>query len=270
MNVLSLLFLLYFIFAVLAVFIFKDSPFHEAVSNSNVNFDNFINALVVLFRCSTGEDWHVFMYHYSEAMTYPILGIFYFLLYILLSSFVMLNMFTLVVKQQFEEIYINPENPITCFKELAEQFRICWAIFSWKYSGTKIKERNLIEFFSILKTPLGYRYIADDQDGDDLNTLQDGFVDTLITKEKLAKEIFFMDLPVDEKGFVPFAAVLHAACKNAYGMNYLKKVTKQSYNVIRRQEVLAMAEIYLRHVKQEGLSFYYRKANPILDLLYCK
>jgi len=141
MNVLSLLFLLYFIFAVLAVFIFKDSPFHEAVSNSNVNFDNFINALVVLFRCSTGEDWHVFMYHYSEAMTYPILGIFYFLLYILLSSFVMLNMFTLVVANQFEEFYFNPDNPISSFQTMAEDFRKTWKFFTYKYNGTRIKEK---------------------------------------------------------------------------------------------------------------------------------
>jgi hypothetical protein len=123
MNVLSLLVLLYFIFAVLGVFMFKGSPYEELVSNPEVNFDNFLNAFIVLFRCSTGEDWHRFMYHYSDSFSSPMLGRFYFLFYITLSSFIMLNMFTLVVTQQFEEFYFNTENPVTCFQDIAEEFR---------------------------------------------------------------------------------------------------------------------------------------------------
>jgi hypothetical protein len=123
MNVLSLLVLLYFIFAVLGVFMFKGSPYEELVSNPEVNFDNFLNAFIVLFRCSTGEDWHRFMYHYSDSFSSPMLGRLYFLFYITLSSFIMLNMFTLVVTQQFEEFYFNTENPVTCFEDISEEFR---------------------------------------------------------------------------------------------------------------------------------------------------
>ena len=100
---------------------FKDAPYHAFVNNDKVNFNNFLNAYIVLFRCSTGEDWHVFMYHYSESAGF--FGKLYFLFYILLASFVMLNMFTLVVAQQFEEFYFNPDNPITSFQEMAEEFR---------------------------------------------------------------------------------------------------------------------------------------------------
>lgn len=47
----------------MGVFLFKDSELDAAVNSVHigVNFRNFLNALLVLFRCSTGEDWHKFM-----------------------------------------------------------------------------------------------------------------------------------------------------------------------------------------------------------------
>lgn len=47
MNVLALLFLIYFIFAILGVFMFKNAPKDDFVNNPEVNFDNFLNALIV-------------------------------------------------------------------------------------------------------------------------------------------------------------------------------------------------------------------------------
>jgi len=41
MNVLALLCLIYFIFAVLGVFMFKDAPYDAMVNNDKVNFNNF-------------------------------------------------------------------------------------------------------------------------------------------------------------------------------------------------------------------------------------
>lgn len=211
MNVLALLFLIYFIFAILGVFIFKGTKEDQMVNNDIVNFDNFLNALLVLFRCSTGEDWQLFMYHYSEYKS-PVFGRAFFLFYILLSSFVMLNMFTLVVTQQFEEFYFNPDNPITSFTDMAEIFRKQWNFFTWKTKGKKIRERSLVDFFSFLRSPLGYKYvpyddlslIENDEFEVDMNTRN---IQTIIPRQEIARQIWKMDLPVDKRGHVPFGAV---------------------------------------------------------------
>ena len=60
-NVGVLLILVYFIFAVLATFLFSGITLGNDI-NSNVNFKNFFNSIIVLFRTSTGEDWYVIMF----------------------------------------------------------------------------------------------------------------------------------------------------------------------------------------------------------------
>lgn len=148
MNVFALLFLIYFIFAVLGCELFSDSEYDSFVNNRDTNFNNFTRALITLFRCSTGEDWHLFLSHYSENLS-SFVGIAYFLFYIFLSSFIMLNMFTLVVTQQFELFYFAPDNPITSFEDWLEVFNKYWNTFTNRpngfymmTNGTLMKERN--------------------------------------------------------------------------------------------------------------------------------
>jgi len=57
----ALLVLVYFIFAVLAVFLFY-WVVEGAAINDYMNFNNFGMALIMLFRCSTGEDWNIVMF----------------------------------------------------------------------------------------------------------------------------------------------------------------------------------------------------------------
>lgn len=136
------------------------------------------------------------MFHYANES--PLWGKIYFLFYILLASYVMLNMFTLVVANQFEEFYFNPNNPITCFQDMAEIFRKSWKFFTYRYNGNKIREKALIEFFSCLSTPLGYRYVEEDEDDDEIGMGEDPkHVRTIISRQEIAKEIFKMDLTVD-------------------------------------------------------------------------
>jgi hypothetical protein len=178
MNVLVLLFLLYFIFSVLACFLFDNS----SVSNPEYNgelwgFRNFHISLMTLFRCSTGEDWPTFMYLYAEEGGWEAAkSKFFFMIYIFLSSTVMLQVFQLVVMEQFDEYYFNTDNAINSFDELVDVFDTTWNQFTIKYKGTKIKESRLIEFFTFLEEPLGYR-IKEDSDDDDI-------VEILGSKEK--------------------------------------------------------------------------------------
>lgn len=60
-NVGALLILFFFIFAVLGVFTFRNVTEGDAIDDYN-NFSNFGYAMLTLFRCSTGEDWALFMF----------------------------------------------------------------------------------------------------------------------------------------------------------------------------------------------------------------
>lgn len=61
MNTGALLFLVFFIYSILGVFLFKDVTQGDTIDDI-VNFSNFSNAIITLFRCSTGENWYVIMF----------------------------------------------------------------------------------------------------------------------------------------------------------------------------------------------------------------
>ena len=64
-NVGALLLLVFFIFSVLGVFLFKKVTSGVTINHYN-NFYNFGNAMITLFRSATGEDWPKVMFDYSR------------------------------------------------------------------------------------------------------------------------------------------------------------------------------------------------------------
>lgn len=56
-NVAGLSLLIFFIYSVLASFLFSDIK-QGRIINDEVNFGNFLTSINLLFRCSTGEDWY--------------------------------------------------------------------------------------------------------------------------------------------------------------------------------------------------------------------
>ena len=85
---------------------------------------------MTLFRMSTGEDWYKIMFdlsrplgdtygcHYDSCQgsglnnIFLALSIVFFIFYILIVQYIMLNLFILVLMQNFEENYISADNPI--------------------------------------------------------------------------------------------------------------------------------------------------------------
>lgn len=60
----------------------------------------------------------------------------------------MLNLFILVIIQQFEHYYLPKDNLITIFKNDLVMFMGAWTEFTQeKYNCSKIKENQLIDFF---------------------------------------------------------------------------------------------------------------------------
>jgi len=56
----SLIFLLFFIYAALGINLFSGVMYQEVINEKN-NFRTFEGALLVLMRCATGEDWNLIM-----------------------------------------------------------------------------------------------------------------------------------------------------------------------------------------------------------------
>lgn len=80
---------------------------------------------------------------------------FYFVSFYIITTEIMINLFILVLLNQFDEYSINSENPMHTFKENLEQFRKGWSIYTVKHKGKKMHKKHILSFFKAMRPPLG-------------------------------------------------------------------------------------------------------------------
>jgi len=262
-NVFSLLLLIFFIFSILGVFMFSGVSEGDEI-NEFMNFHNFGMAMLLLMRVATGEDWNKIMY---DCMKTPPNCIpnktcgtawapFYFISFILICSDVMLNLFILVILQQFDKYYLPKDNVMAKFKRDLQNFKDTWKDFTMeRYSCIKIKESMLVPFFQKLREPLGLPYMKDEE----------------VHKVVLKMGIKSID------GYVYFNELLYRAIKRLYGN---VKMTKELMMAELRTQYKILL-ISLRAQKQGNLeknreAFHHfvgnntTSVNPYLTLMYLK
>ena len=74
----------------------------------------------------------------------------------ILTFFLLFNVFTMILLKQFEEFYRNPLNPLRFYEKYVSKFKFSWAHF---YKSDKEKKNihfnRLNEFLRFLGPPLG-------------------------------------------------------------------------------------------------------------------
>ncbi len=157
MNVLALLMLIMFIYAILGCYLFYDVTNGNAI-NSVYNFSNFGLAFMLCLKMSTGEDWNIFMFDCARTSYTCAAGLgcgkyyayAYFISFKIVVTFIMLNLFVLVVLQLFEKYFIESENIVSTFKEDFELFQEKWQMAHPSHSGFFMNVDKLCKFFNSL------------------------------------------------------------------------------------------------------------------------
>jgi hypothetical protein len=212
-NVIILLMLIFFMFAILGNFMFSDVKYGEVVSEFK-NFTNFDNAFLLLFAISTGEDWNKIMFDCSrteadgcivgETCGAAPLSYGYFFMMVLICSHVMLNLFILVIIGQFEKYYLPKENMITLFKNDQQSFMRVWKKYTQdRYNCKCIKENQLTKFFRELG-----------EIGDKESSL--GFSAEYFEEGELKKQLLKMSIKSDS-GLIYFNELLYRCMRRKYG-----------------------------------------------------
>ena len=204
-NVFALLLLIYFIFSILGTALFRDITHGEQIINEYYNFSNFGYSMLLLIRMSTGEDWNCVMQDTMKTVEdgciegkdcgSPYSPLF-FIPYMMICTFIMLNLFVLVIIQQFETYYLDADNVISRFKDEIEKFKVTWTHFTRDHNCLKIKDTRLVAFMAHMESPLGMR-------GETMNDI--------------IKSVMQMELVSDLEGFVYFNELLYRAFRRVYG-----------------------------------------------------
>uniref|UniRef100_A0A3Q2TEZ4 Voltage-dependent N-type calcium channel subunit alpha n=1 Tax=Fundulus heteroclitus TaxID=8078 RepID=A0A3Q2TEZ4_FUNHE len=156
--------MLFFIYAIIGMQVFGNIELNEETSiNHHNNFQTFFQALTLLFRSATGEAWHEIMLAcLSNRPCDKLSGssgkecgsdfaYFYFVSFIFLCSFLMLNLFVAVIMDNFE--YLTRDASILGPHHLDEFIRV-WAEYDPAACG-RITYRDMYEMLRDMSPPLG-------------------------------------------------------------------------------------------------------------------
>ena len=155
-NVFILMVIIFGIFAILGCYFYNNLNYENykdefAYINEYYNLDNFYYAFLLIFRCTTGENWNNIMmelanidpnkYSSTYAYIYMIIGNF-------INSVIMLNLFLMVTLQQYDEFTNKNYNPIEKFEIFLNEFNNSWNKFSTSEDkGFRIRKGLIINFF---------------------------------------------------------------------------------------------------------------------------
>lgn len=151
-NIFLVCILVYYIYIIFGCNVFRSIK-HGQVFDDYVNFKNASYAIMTLFKVSTADNWGFIIFDAMDQIS-PLSAI-YFISFYIITSYVLINLFILVLLQQFENYNLNPNNPLHTFKDYLSKFRKTWLEYIENSQNIKIHQRYLVSFFIALKPPLG-------------------------------------------------------------------------------------------------------------------
>ncbi|XP_077060042.1 calcium channel, voltage-dependent, L type, alpha 1D subunit, a isoform X7 [Siphateles boraxobius] len=199
--------MLFFIYAVIGMQVFgKVAMVDHTQINRNNNFQTFPQAVLLLFRCATGEAWQEIMlacmtgklcdpesdYNPGEEMTCgSSFAIIYFITFYMLCAFLIINLFVAVIMDNFD--YLTRDWSILGPHHL-DEFKRIWSEYDPEAKG-RIKHLDVVTLLRRIQPPLGFG--------------------KLCPHRVACKRLVAMNMPLNSDGTVMFNATLFALVRTA-------------------------------------------------------
>uniref|UniRef100_A0A8C3NCV6 Voltage-dependent L-type calcium channel subunit alpha n=1 Tax=Geospiza parvula TaxID=87175 RepID=A0A8C3NCV6_GEOPR len=199
--------MLFFIYAVIGMQVFGKVAMRDNNQiNRNNNFQTFPQAVLLLFRCATGEAWQEIMlaclpgkrcdpesdYNPGEEYTCGSnFAIIYFISFYMLCAFLIINLFVAVIMDNFD--YLTRDWSILGPHHL-DEFKRIWSEYDPEAKG-RIKHLDVVTLLRRIQPPLGFG--------------------KLCPHRVACKRLVAMNMPLNSDGTVMFNATLFALVRTA-------------------------------------------------------
>ncbi|XP_076796503.1 voltage-dependent L-type calcium channel subunit alpha-1C isoform X1 [Arvicanthis niloticus] len=204
-----LIVMLFFIYAVIGMQVFGKIALNDTTEiNRNNNFQTFPQAVLLLFRCATGEAWQDIMLACmpgkkcapesepsnsteGETLCGSSFAVFYFISFYMLCAFLIINLFVAVIMDNFD--YLTRDWSILGPHHL-DEFKRIWAEYDPEAKG-RIKHLDVVTLLRRIQPPLGFG--------------------KLCPHRVACKRLVSMNMPLNSDGTVMFNATLFALVRTA-------------------------------------------------------
>uniref|UniRef100_A0AAQ4NUN3 Voltage-dependent calcium channel alpha-1 subunit IQ domain-containing protein n=1 Tax=Gasterosteus aculeatus aculeatus TaxID=481459 RepID=A0AAQ4NUN3_GASAC len=212
--------MIFFIYAVIGMQTFgKVAIDDDTHINRNCNFQTFFMAVLVLFRCATGEQWQEIMLAAlpgrrcdPEADTEPgeefncgsNLSYIYFISFFMLCAYLIINLFIAVIMDNFE--YLTRDWTVLGTHHL-DEFKRVWSDYDPEATG-RIKHIDVVTMLRRIQPPLGFG--------------------KLCPHRVACKRLVAMNVPLHSDGTVTFSATLFALVRTSLKIKTEGPIDKQN------------------------------------------
>ncbi|KAF1540880.1 Voltage-dependent L-type calcium channel subunit alpha-1S, partial [Eudyptula minor] len=202
-----LIVMLFFIYAVIGMQMFGKIAMVDGTQiNQNNNFQTFPQAVLLLFRCATGEAWQEILLDcsygklcdpesdFAEGEEYTCgtgFAYFYFISFYMLCAFLIINLFVAVIMDNFD--YLTRDWSILGPHHL-DEFKRIWAEYDPEAKG-RIKHLDVVTLLRRIQPPLGFGKFC--------------------PHRVACKRLVCMNMPLNSDGTVTFNATLFALVRTA-------------------------------------------------------
>jgi hypothetical protein len=155
MNVFLLLILMFIMYGILGVYLFRGTKSGLTIDEYE-NFWTFGQAILLLIKVSTGEDWNYMEYDLSRDVN-PWLVAIFFQTFVCSTTFIMYNMFVMVMLQEYENYHDNPTNSFALFKEKLVRFDTVWNRCVVGEARARIDGEGLMKFAREMGEDIGLK-----------------------------------------------------------------------------------------------------------------
>ncbi|XP_067384290.1 calcium channel, voltage-dependent, L type, alpha 1F subunit isoform X3 [Channa argus] len=199
--------MIFFIYAVIGMQTFGKIAMQDHTQiNRNNNFQTFPQAVLLLFRCATGEAWQEIMlaslpgkrcdpesdYEPGEELSCGSnFAIVYFISFFMLCAFLIINLFVAVIMDNFD--YLTRDWSILGPHHL-DEFKRIWSEYDPEAKG-RIKHLDVVALLRRIQPPLGFG--------------------KLCPHRVACKRLVAMNMPLNADGMVTFNATLFALVRTA-------------------------------------------------------
>uniref|UniRef100_A0A3Q2DLV5 Voltage-dependent L-type calcium channel subunit alpha n=1 Tax=Cyprinodon variegatus TaxID=28743 RepID=A0A3Q2DLV5_CYPVA len=199
--------MIFFIYAVIGMQTFGKIAMQDYTQiNRNNNFQTFPQAVLLLFRCATGEAWQEIMlaslpgkrcdpesdYEPGEEFSCGSnIAIVYFISFFMLCAFLIINLFVAVIMDNFD--YLTRDWSILGPHHL-DEFKRIWSEYDPEAKG-RIKHLDVVALLRRIQPPLGFG--------------------KLCPHRVACKRLVAMNMPLNADGMVTFNATLFALVRTA-------------------------------------------------------
>lgn len=86
----------------------------------------------------------------------------FYLVFVIIQQYIMVNLFILIILQQFDLYYLPDDNVLDRFKRDVNSFKVTWKKYAADFDGMKIRGNDVIKFFMEIKGDLGMQEFKHD------------------------------------------------------------------------------------------------------------